>query len=226
MGKGSRPRGPARNGAQNPMPDRTEPARTPGSAVRRPRVLERLVVVAAVAAVLVAVGAWYAMNRPDGTAEAARASAAADTADGSFSETSGTPDQATAGTGDQAAATAGGSASGPARAAAPSAGASAGTVGSRTTAASPSTAARSTAGTAPLSPTTAFLTQLAASGLGPPVDDAAKLSMADDVCQELKNGSKYADVVRALTFSGANDEQAANFARLAIKNLCPKFPVG
>jgi len=218
------------------MPDRTDPARTPRSAVRRPRVLERLVVVAAVAAILVAVGAWYAMNRPDGTAEAARASATAGTAGGSFSETSGTPDQATpdqatpdqatAGTGDQAAATDGGSASGTTRAADASAGASARTVGSRTTAASPSTAARSTAGTAPLSPTTAFLTQLAASGLGPPVDDAAKLSMADDVCQELKNGSKYADVVRALTFSGASDQQAANFARLAIKNLCPKFPVG
>ena len=58
------------------------------------------------------------------------------------------------------------------------------------------------------------------------MDDKQKLAMADDVCQELKNGSKYTDVVRALTFAGATDEQAANFARLAVTNLCPQFPVG
>jgi hypothetical protein len=37
--------------------------------------------------------------------------------------------------------------------------------------------------------------------------------MADDVCQELGYGSTYADVVRALTFAGASDAEAANFAR-------------
>ena len=95
------------------------------------------------------------------------------------------------------------------------------TAGSRTTAAPPT--AKSTA---PLSPTTAFLDALTASGMAPPVDDAQKLAMADDVCQELKNGSTYADMVRALTFAGASDAEAANFAKLAITNLCPQFPVG
>jgi hypothetical protein len=200
------------------MPDPTAPDRTPGSAVRRPRVLERLVVVAAVAAALVAVGAWIALNRPDGAAEAAGASSSVGTSGGSFSETSGAPaagaTDAAAGAGDQADAPADASAA-PAAGSPDAAGPTAGTGG-----------ARGTGGTAPLSPTTTFLNQLAASGLGPPVDDTQKLAMADDVCQELKNGSKYADVVRALTFAGATDEQAANFAKLSITNLCPKFPIG
>jgi hypothetical protein len=211
------------------MPDPTAPDRTPGSAVRRPRVLERLVVVAAVAAALVAVGAWIALNRPDGAAEAAGASSSVGTSGGSFSETSGAPaagaTDAAAGTGDQAGAPADASAA-PAAGSPAAAGATAGTGGTRSTGAAATTAARGTGGTAPLSPTTTFLNQLAASGLGPPVDDTQKLAMADDVCQELKNGSKYADVVRALTFAGATDEQAANFAKLSITNLCPKFPIG
>ena len=211
------------------MPDPTAPDRTPGSAVRRPRVLERLVVVAAVAAALVAVGAWIALNRPDGAAEAAGASSSVGTSGESFSETSGTPaadaTDAAAGTGDQAGAPADASAA-PAAGSSAAAGATAGTGGTRSTGAAATTAARGTVGAAPLSPTTTFLNQLAASGLGPPVDDTQKLAMADDVCQELKNGSKYADVVRALAFAGATDEQAANFAKLSITNLCPKFPIG
>jgi hypothetical protein len=211
------------------MPDPTAPDRTPGSAVRRPRVLERLVVVAAVAAALVAVGAWIALNRPDGAAEAAGASSSVGTSGGSFSETSGAPaagaTDAAAGAGDQADAPADASAA-PAAGSPDAAGPTAGTGGTRSTGAAETTAARGTGGTAPLSPTTTFLNQLAASGLGPPVDDTQKLAMADDVCQELKNGSKYADVVRALTFAGATDEQAANFAKLSITNLCPKFPIG
>jgi hypothetical protein len=211
------------------MPDPTAPDRTPGSAVRRPRVLERLVVVAAVAAALVAVGAWIALNRPDGAAEAAGASSSVGTSGGSFSETSGAPaagaTDAAAGAGDQADAPADASAA-PAAGSPDAAGPTAGTGGTRSTGAAATTAARGTGGTAPLSPTTTFLNQLAASGLGPPVDDTQKLAMADDVCQELKNGSKYADVVRALTFAGATDEQAANFAKLSITNLCPKFPIG
>ena len=211
------------------MPDPTAPDRTPGSAVRRPRVLERLVVVAAVAAALVAVGAWIALNRPDGAAEAAGASSSVGTSGGSFSETSGAPaadaTDAAAGTGDQAGAPADASAA-PTAGSSAAAGATAGTGGTRSTGAAATTAARGTGGAAPLSPTTTFLNQLAASGLGPPVDDTQKLAMADDVCQELKNGSKYADVVRALAFAGATDEQAANFAKLSITNLCPKFPIG
>ena len=79
---------------------------------------------------------------------------------------------------------------------------------------------------APISPTTAFLTALAASGLAPPIDDAQKIAMAEDVCQELGYGSKYADVVRALTFAGASDAEATNFARLAITNLCSQHKIG
>ena len=219
------------------MPDPTAPDRTTGSAVRRPRVLERLVVVAAVAAALVAVGAWIALNRPDGAAEAAGASSSVGTSGGSFSETSGAPavdaTDPAAGTGDPAGAPADAPAdahtdasAAPAAGSSAAAGATAGTGDPRSTGAAATTAARGTGGAAPLSPTTTFLNQLAASGLGPPVDDTQKLAMADDVCQELKNGSKYADVVRALAFAGATDEQAANFAKLSITNLCPKFPIG
>ena len=72
--------------------------------------------------------------------------------------------------------------------------------------------APSSSGSGPISPTKSFLTALTDSGLAPPVDDAQKLAMADDVCQELGYGSTYADVVRALTFAGASDAEAANFA--------------
>ena len=133
------------------MPDRTTPDRTPGSALRRPRVLERLVVVAAVAAVLVAVGAWIAMNRPDGSAEAAGASAAADTSGGSFSETSGAPADTAPSTG-SAAPTAAPTA-GPTDAGTRAPGTTAATSGSRTTASAPTPAARAHR-SAPLSPTT------------------------------------------------------------------------
>jgi|1186.fasta_scaffold09220_3 hypothetical protein len=55
------------------MSHRAAPDPAPRSAAWRWRVLERLVAVAALAAVLVAVGAWIAMNRPDAAAEAAGA---------------------------------------------------------------------------------------------------------------------------------------------------------
>lgn len=206
------------------MPERTPRDRTPRSAVRKPRALERLVVVGAIAAVLVAVGAWIALNRPGGAAEAAGATSSVGASGGSFSETSGAAADTAAAADDQAASSTGQPAG--SLAAAPAAGSSGGSTAAPGTRASATTAARTSTGTAPLSPTTTFLTQLAASGLGPPVDDTQKLAMADDVCQEMKNGSTYADVVRALTFAGASDEQAANFARLAVTNLCPKFPVG
>jgi len=50
--------------------------------------------------------------------------------------------------------------------------------------------------------------------------------MADDVCQELGYGSTYSDVVRALTFAGASDAEAANFAGLAITHLCSQYEIG
>jgi hypothetical protein len=98
--------------------------------------------------------------------------------------------------------------------------------GTGTTGGSGSSAGRTSASTAPLSPTTSFLTALAASGLAPPVDDAQKIAMAEDVCQEMGYGATYTDVVRALTYAGASDAEAANFARLAITNLCSQYKIG
>jgi hypothetical protein len=67
-----------------------------------------------------------------------------------------------------------------------------------------------------------FLDEVSDSGLAPPVDDAQKLAMARDVCEEMGYGSSPDDMVRALTFAGASDEEAANFVQLAITNICPE----
>lgn len=186
------------------------------------KALDRLLIVAAVAAVLVSVAAWIALNRPGGAAEAAGSTSSVSGSGGSFSETSGAPASGTSGSSDPATTAPEQSTSGTAGSTAAAGGSGTGTTGTR----SGATPAPTPSATSGLSPTTAFLNALAASGLGPPVDDTQKLAMADDVCQELKNGSTYADVVRALTFAGASDEQAANFARLSITNLCPQFPAG
>ena len=191
------------------MSVKSSTGREAGSAARKPRALERLLIVAAVAAVLVALGAWFAMTRPGSGAEAAGAGSSATATGGDAS--------AGTATGDPAASTASESP------AAASADAPTGQGSSGGTAAS---AAPTSAATAPLSPTTAFLTALTASGLAPPIDDAQKLAMADDVCQELGYGSTYADVVRALTFAGASDAEAANFAGLAITHLCSQYEIG
>jgi len=194
------------------MSVKSSTGREAGSAARKPRALERLLIVAAVAAVLVALGAWFAMTRPGSGAEAAGAGSSATATGGSAADAS-----AGTATGDPAASTASESP------AAASADAPTGQGSSGGTAAS---AAPTSAATAPLSPTTAFLTALTESGLAPPIDDTQKLAMADDVCQELGNGSTYADVVRALTFAGASDAEAANFAGLAITHLCSQYEIG
>jgi hypothetical protein len=186
--------------------------REAGSAVRKPRALERLVIVGAVAAVLVAFGAWFAMSRPGAGAEAAGAGASA-TGESAAETSTGTA------AGDPAASTASDS---PAEESADAPAGSGSSVRTGTGAA----AATPSATTAPLSPTTAFLTALTESGLAPPIDDTQKLAMADDVCQELGYGSTYTDVVRALTFAGASDAEAANFAGLAITHLCAQYEIG
>ena len=196
------------------MSVKSSTGREAGSAVRKPRALERLVIVGVVAAVLVAFGAWFAMTRPGAGAEAAGAGSSATATGRSAAETS-------TGTvaGDPAASTA---SDPPAEesADAPAGSGSSGGTGTGAAAATPS------ATTAPLSPTTAFLTALTESGLAPPIDDTQKLAMADDVCQELGYGSTYTDVVRALTFAGASDAEAANFAGLAIRHLCAQYEIG
>jgi hypothetical protein len=196
------------------MSVKSSTGREAGSALHKPRALERLVIVGAVAAVLVAFGAWFAMTRPGAGAEAAGAGSSATATGRSAAETS----TGTA-AGDPAASTASDS---PAEesADAPAGSGSSGRTGTGAAAATPS------ATTAPLSPTTAFLTALTESGLAPPIDDTQKLAMADDVCQELGYGSTYTDVVRALTFAGASDAEAANFAGLAITHLCAQYEIG
>lgn len=215
------------------MSAKTTTDRKAGSAARGPRGLERLLIVAAVAAVLVAAGAWVAMNRPFGGAEAAAATQSSATASVGASDSAadaapGTDTTTDSATGDPAAASAAQPAAGESAAAARQGSSGTGSsTGSSTGTSRPGTpAAPSSTATAPLSPTTAFLTALTASGLAPPVDDAQKLAMANDVCKEMGNGSGYDDVVRALTFAGASDAEAANFARLAITNICPQYKTG
>jgi len=194
------------------MPGKTTADRKTGSAARGPRILERLLIVAAVAAVLVSVGAWFAMNRPGGGAQAAGATASRGT---SAPSTGATATDA----GDQAAISIlppPAEAAGDAAAGAPSAAA----ISAATT------AAPSAAPTSALSPTATFLTALTASGLAPPVDDTQRLAMAQDVCKQLGNGTAYDDVVGALTFSGATNPEAVNFARLATTTICPQYKVG
>jgi hypothetical protein len=213
------------------MPEKSTTGRKGGSPLRRLRAVERLLVVGAVAALLVAVGAWIAMNRPGAGAEAAGAESSVGasggssttdggrgtvelpdpTADGSLAAPSSSADSASTGAGSDSAG---------------SGGAAIGQNGTGTTGGAGSPTSGTSSGSAQLSPTKSFLTALTESGLAPPVDDAQKLAMADDVCQELGYGSTYADVVRALTFAGASDAEATNFATLAITNICPQHKAG
>ena len=214
------------------MPEKSTTGRKAGSPLRRLRTVERLLVVGAVAAVLVAVGAWIAMARTGTGAEAAGAESSVGASGGSSTTDGGTgtvelPDPTADGS--EAAPTAstdGDAATTGTGTSAASGAAATGQAGTGTTAGAGSPTAGSSSGSAPLSPTKAFLTALTDSGLAPPVDDTQKLAMADDVCQEMGYGSTYADVVRALTFSGASDAEAANFARLAITTICPQYEAG
>ena len=218
------------------MSAKTTTDRKAGSTERGHTTLERLLVVAAVVAVLVSVGAWIAMNRPGGEAEAAGADSSV-TSGGTSGDSEGTGTSSATGTDSGTGAgigTSTGSDTGDqaASSAAPSSSTGSGTpaAGQNGTAATPgragTSAAPSSSAPSPLSPTRAFLTALSASGLAPPVDDTQKLAMADDVCQEMGYGSTYADVVRALTFAGATDAEATNFAKLAITNICPQYKIG
>jgi hypothetical protein len=219
------------------MPEKSTTDRKAGSPRRRLGVVERLLIVGAVAAVLVAVGAWIAMNRPGAGAEAAGAESSVGASGGSSITDGGTgtvelPDPTADGAAPSSPsdpadpAASGGAATGDSGSGNGSAGSGNDATGQAGTGGTGSSTGGSSSGSAPLSPTKSFLTALTESGLAPPVDDAQKLAMADDVCQELGYGSKYADVVRALTFAGASDAEAANFATLAIKNICPQYKAG
>ena len=227
------------------MPETSTTGRKAGSSLRRPRALERLLIVATVAAVLVAVGAWIAMNRPGAGAEAAGAESTVRGSGGTSTTDGGTgtvdlPDPTAdgssaaaspsapgeAGTGSSGTASGGSGSAGSGSAGSGNAGSGSSGTGGAASGQTGTSTAPSSSGSGPISPTTSFLTALTESGLAPPVDDAQKLAMADDVCQELGYGSKYADVVRALTFAGASDAEAANFATLAITNICPQYKAG
>jgi hypothetical protein len=185
------------------MTAKTTNRRTAMSGVLASKAVERLLIVAAVAAVLVAFGAWFAMGRP-ADAEAADA----------------TRSTATAGA---AAATAAEAAATEEPAAAPSSVAEAPAAPAEEDAATGSTApAPAPATEAPAPTPETFLDEVTDSGLAPPVDDAQKLAMARDVCEEMGHGATPDDMVRALTFAGASDEEAANFVQLAVTNICPE----
>ena len=218
------------------MTAKTTTGRKLGSTVRTLGLLERLLVVAAIAAVLVAVGAWFAMNRPADGAEVAgsESSATGGVSGGASAGGSGSAGEATGDAADSSSATSDdadgdGSAAGDGGSDSGGGSGTGGGSSSRSSGGSGGSGGSSGAGatTRPsgssFSPTTAFLTALNASGMAPPVDDAQKLAMAEDVCQELKNGATYDDMVRALTFAGATDAEAANFTRLSVENICPQF---
>jgi hypothetical protein len=188
------------------MTAKTTRRRTALSGALGSKALERLLIVAAVAAVLVAFGAWYAMGRPAGAdAAGATSSATAGSSAAPAPEVS-TPSEAPVAT----------TPAPPAPATeTPVEQAGTGATAARTTAAAPAPAT-------PFSPTQTFLDEVSDSGLAPPVDDAQKLAMARDVCDEMGYGATPEDVTRALTFAGATDAEAANFVQLAIANVCPE----
>jgi hypothetical protein len=188
------------------MTTKTTKRRTALSGALGSKALERLLIVAAVAAVLVAFGAWYAMGRPtDAEAAGSTSSATVGSSVPPAPEASPTTEAPAATT-----------PAPPAPAAeAPVEEAATGTTAARSTAAPPAQAPV-------FSPTQTFLDEVADSGLAPPVDDAHQLAMAQDVCEEMGYGATSEDVVRALTFAGATDAEAANFVQLAITNVCPQ----
>jgi hypothetical protein len=190
------------------MTTKTTKRRTALSSALGSKTFERVLIVAAVAAVLVAFGAWFAMSRPADADVAGARPAAGIGASGSPAAESAAA-ETTAPTA-------------PAAAADVPAVESEAPAGSDTAAApAPDAPAAPAAQAVEATPQT-FLDEVSDSGLAPPVDDAQKLAMARDVCEEMGYGSSPDDMVRALTFAGASDEEAANFVQLAITNICPE----
>jgi hypothetical protein len=199
------------------MTAKTTNRRTAMSGFLGSKAFERLLIVAAVAAVLVAFGAWYAMARPAEAGAAAARSTAAAGAPGATSTEAPTADAPAAGTPASDAPAAEASA-----AETPATDAPAAEAPAAETPATDVPAAEAPAADAPEAAPQAFLEEVTDSGLAPPVDDAQKLAMARDVCEEMGHGSTPDDMVRALTFAGASDEEAANFVQLAVTNICPE----
>jgi len=185
------------------MTAKTSNRRTALSALVRSKAFERVLIVTAIAAVAVAFGAWYAMARPaDADATAAGSSSTA-TASGAPAAEQPVTEESPA-------------AEAPATEEAPVA------EEPVETAPEPAEAPADEAAPAQEPAPQAFLDEVTDSGLAPPVDDAQKLAMARDVCEEMGYGSTPEDMVRALTFAGATDEEAANFVQLAVTNICPE----
>jgi hypothetical protein len=184
------------------MTTKTTKRRTALSSALGSKTFERVLIVAAVAAVLVAFGAWFAMSRPADADVAGARPAAGIGASGSPAAESAAA-ETTAPT-------------------SPAAAADVPAVESEAPAGSDTAAAPAPAAPAVEATPQTFLDEVSDSGLAPPVDDAQKLAMARDVCEEMGYGSSPDDMVRALTFAGASDEEAANFVQLAITNICPE----
>jgi hypothetical protein len=185
------------------MTAKTTNRRTAMSGFLASKTFERLLIVAAVAAVVVAFGAWFAMGRPaEADAAAARSTATARTAAATSAEAP--------------------AAEAPAAAPSSAAEAPAAPAEEDAPAEDAASAAPAPAAEAPAATPETFLDEVTDSGLAPPVDDAQKLAMARDVCAEMGHGATPDDMVRALTFAGASDEEAANFVQLAVTNICPE----
>lgn len=213
----------------------------------RQRLLERILAVAAVVAVLVAAGAWFAMSRPadadvtaTGSSGAADGSGSDDYATGSEEDSAGDGGEATAsdapadGQEGSEPGTEADAGSGTGQGSSGSAGSGQGSGSGSGSGTAPSGGSGDGSAPfpdggvtmprtpAPTGPATEFLAALEASGLAPPTDDEHRLSFGRDVCDEMDLGSTYTDMVRALTFAGASDAEAENFVRLATTHLCPK----
>jgi hypothetical protein len=73
---------------------------------------------------------------------------------------------------------------------------------------------------------TAFLNEVADSGLAPPIPDEAQLQMARDVCQAFEEGATFQVLVETFVNMGATTTEADSFVRNAAVSFCPQHLPG
>lgn len=73
---------------------------------------------------------------------------------------------------------------------------------------------------------TAFLHEVADSGLAPPIPDEAQLQMARDVCQAFEEGATFQVLVETFVNMGATTTEADSFVRNAAVSFCPQHLPG